>query len=388
MNWRSLLNREMRQIFITDPRRAIFILGASLAYLVLFSILYSTSSVNSVPLVIYDEDQTQFSRLMIQALNDSERFQIVNYALSQDEMEHALHEKKAYAAIHIPFKFARDAKLGHSASVLLMVNGSNIIITNTVTNAAQEVISAFSQATAANILEAKSAQMPYLAANKAGAIDLRLRVLNNPTQSYLSFFVIGLAMAALQQGIFLAVGASIRSVDHLAELKDSNPLLVIFTKLLSYYVLAFIAFLVTLLVAVKLVGLPCRAPLYQLFLLAAAFILAAIGFSAFLASLCRTELTFTRISIAYTVPAFVLSGYTWPQEAMDAFTQLLSYFFPLTYVSNSVRELMIAGSSPVLYRNAFVLFAAGAILTGLAMRYYIQRLKGINVKITENPNGA
>ena len=33
-------------------------------------------------------------------------------------------------------------------------------------------------------------------------VETTLRVLNNPTQSYMMFFVTGLAMAAMQQGFF------------------------------------------------------------------------------------------------------------------------------------------------------------------------------------------
>lgn len=372
------LKQEIWKIFITDRRRAIFILGAPLAYLFLFSLLYNTSTINAVPVVIYDEDQTQLSYSLIQIVDDSERFKIVNYAISQDEMESALHEKEAFAAIHIPKNFAKDAKLGHSATVLLMVNGSNIIITNTITNSVQEMISGFNKETAKKLLEAKSGQMPYFASNKVGAIDFRLRVLNNPTQSYLYFFVIGLALAAFQQGVFLAVGASILSDRNSEMIKNANPFIMIITKLLPYYILALFAFFITIFFAVHLFKLPCKAPLSSLFLLSSAFTSAAVGLSAFLASICKSELTFTRISIIYTVPAFVFSGYTWPQAAMDTFSQVISYAFPLTYVSNTVRELMLAGYSPVLYQNSFILFLFGIILTIIAILCYIHSLKHVN----------
>ena len=43
-------------------------------------------------------------------------------------------------------------------------------------------------------------------------VETTLRVLNNPTQSYMMFFVTGLAMAAMQQGFFLAIGAAVQSI--------------------------------------------------------------------------------------------------------------------------------------------------------------------------------
>jgi ABC-2 type transport system permease protein len=379
MSWWHIFTREIKQMFITDRRRAIFLFGASLAYLFLFSLLYGTHTVKAIPLVIYDQDQTQFSRSLIQAFDDSERFQIVSYVTTQDDMENALHEKEAYAALDIPQKFTQDAKSAHSSTVLLLADGSNIIITNTITSAAQEIIAAFSRETGARLTEINNVQLPSMAFNKAGPIDLRLRVLNNPTQSYLSFFVLGLSMAAFQQGIFLAVGASILSeYQNPDELKNAHPLSIMTGKLFPYWISASLAFFITVIAAIYFFEIPGKASMISLFFLSAAFIFAAIGFSAFIASICNNELTFTRISIAYTVPAFVLSGYTWPQEAMDTVGKIISYTFPLSYFSNTFRELMIAGYSPVLYRNIFILFLFGFVFTSIAMLCYIRRTKQIH----------
>lgn len=379
MNWWHIFKREIRQMFITDRRRAIFLFGASLAYLILFSLLYSTHTVKAVPLVIYDEDQTQFSRLLIQAFDDSERFQIVGYVTTQDDMEDIFHEKEAYAAIHIPEKFAQEAKSGRSSTVLLMVDGANIIIANTVTGAAQEIITAFSKETGARLTETNAGQLPSMALDKISPIDLRLRVLNNPTQSYLSFFVLGLSMAAFQQGVFLAIGASLLSEYQTpGDLKNARPLHILTGKLLPYWILATLAFFITVVIAIDLFGIPGKASFTSLLLLSANFIFAAVGFSAFIASFCNNELTFTRISIAYTVPAFILSGYTWPREAMDTIGTTLSYTLPLTYFSNTVRELMVAGYSPFLYHNSLILFLFGLVFTSLATLCYIRKIKQIH----------
>jgi ABC-2 type transport system permease protein len=368
-------------MFITDRRRAIFLFGASLAYLILFSLLYGTHTVKAVPLVIYDEDQTQYSRSLIQAFDDSERFQIVDYVTTQDDMENALHEKEAYAAVHIPKKFAQEAKSGRSSTVLLIADGANIIITNTATTAAQEIIATFAKETGALLTEINTGQLPSIALDKISPVDFRLRVLNNPTQSYLSFFVLGLSMAAFQQGVFLAIGASMLSESQNPdELKNAHLLSIMTGKLLPYWISATLAFFITVIVAIHLFEIPGKASMTSLLLLSVTFIFAAIGFSAFIASICNTELTFTRISIAYTVPAFVLSGYTWPLEAMDTVGKILSYTFPLSYFSNTVRELMIAGYSPVLYRNSLLLLLMGTAFIGIATVCYSRKIKQFHGK--------
>lgn len=375
MNWWHRFKQEARQMFITDRRRAIFLFGAPLAYLILFSLLYGTHAVKAVPLVIYDEDQTRFSRSLIQTFDDSERFQIIDYVTEQEDMEYELHEKITAAAVHIPKKFAQDAKSGRSATVLLIADGANIIITNTVTTTAQEIIASFAKETGARLTEINTGQLPSMAVNKTGPVDFRLRVLNNPTQSYLAFFVIGLAMAALQQGIFLSTGASIFSkFDNLDEMKAARPLSVMAGKLLPYWISAILAFFLTIIATIHLFGVPCKTTLTSFLLLSAAFVSAAIGLSALIASICNSELTFTRISIAYTVPAFVLSGYTWPPEAMDIVGRTLFYTFPLSYFSGTVRELMLSGYSPFLGRNSLILLLLGLVFTYIAMLCYSRRI--------------
>lgn len=388
MSWWQIWKREILQMFIVDRRRAIFLFGAPLAYLLLFSLLYGTHTIKAVPLVVYDEDQTQYSRTLIQAFDDSERFQVVDYVISQDEMEQVLHEKEAYAAVHIPKKFSQDAKFGRSSTVLLIADGANILIANTVTTATQEILAGFAKETGAKLSEINNGQMPTMAANKTAPVEFRLRVLNNPTQSYFLFFVLGLSMAAFQQGIFLAVGASIQNeYQRPGEVSYTHPWALIM-KLFPYWISGTLAFFVTITVAIQLFNIPAKASMLNLFLLALTFTFSAVAFSAFLASICNTELTFTRISIAYTVPAFVLSGYTWPLEAMDMAGIIVSYTFPLSYFSNVVRELMAAGYSPLLYRNSLILLLSGIFLTAMATACFIRRIKRFHNTSTGEPHQA
>ena len=61
MSWWQNFLAEAKNMLIKDPRRIIFLVGASIAYLVLFSILYSPGIVKNIPLVIYDEDNSMAS---------------------------------------------------------------------------------------------------------------------------------------------------------------------------------------------------------------------------------------------------------------------------------------------------------------------------------------
>ncbi len=383
MTWWRIFKQEIRMMFIKDPRRASFIFGAPIIYLFLFSMLYGSHVVKNVPLVVCDEDQTQLSRLLIQSFDDSERFRIVGFASSQEEMEQYIQDKEAFGALYIPAKFSQDIKAGRSSSVLIIANAANLLITNTITTTAQEIVMAFSKDTGA-ILAEKAGLMPIQGQNRAEPIQFTLRVLNNPTLSYLDFFVIGLAMAAFQQGIFLSLGASI-----ICEYRNHTRLTTIVSKyllvgkLLPYELCGVLAFSLVLGISNKIFDIPCKGNFFDLLLISLAFTFTAIGFSSLMATFCDNEVSFTKLSLIYTVPAFILSGHIWPQYSMNVFTQLFSYTFPIYYFADTVRDLMIVGYSPFLYRKILILLCLGIVCISAAQIMLKKRAK-ISTEIDAN----
>ncbi|HWR44018.1 ABC transporter permease [Sporomusa sp.] len=363
MNWREIMLSEFKEIFVTDRRRrASFLFGASLIYLVLFATLYQSQVVKYIPIVIEDQDQTQLSRKLIQYFDDSERFKIIAYTTTPEETQSYLQSKTAQAAVTIPVKFARDIKTGLSSQVLVEANGTNILIANTVLTSAQEIIAYFSKETGAGLVEL-SGQLPALAQNKAAPVDVRLQVLNNATLSYQDYFVIGLALAAFQQGIFLSVGAGIVDMyQNASRYSKLRPIPLLAAKLTPYWLCSLAAFATTLLAACVLFGLPVKGAIAHLFFLSAAFSLTATLLASVAAAFCSTLVSYTQLSLSYTIPAFILSGHIWPLAAMNTFSQGLALFFPFTYFADSVRTIMLAGKDPLLYRNLGVLLGLSTVL--------------------------
>lgn len=375
MQWWMIIKREIRQIFLKDPRLAVIIFGASLIYLVIFSLLYGTHVVNNVPLAIYDEDQSHISRALVQAFADSEKFHIVVQPNTEEEMQQLLKSHTVYAAVHIQRGFAKEIVSGRSSPVFFVTSGINLAITNTSTSAAAEIVGAFGHSISTKLAE-KIGVKPSMADSKTAPVRVSLRIHGNPTLSYLYFFAIGLSVAAFQQAVFLPVAASmIREYTRLDELRDKSALKVVGLKMLPYYLLDTISFFLTLLLAVKVFAIPCRADFVSILMLATAFIFCAMGLSALVSSLCDSEVTFSKLSLIYAVPAFTLSGYMWPFQSMDIFSQLLSYIIPLTYFADSLRDLLLSGYTPLLIRNVLILYSAGIVLISLSIGVFAYRRK-------------
>lgn len=138
-----LFKKELVEIK-NDLRRPVFLFGAALAYLIVFGMLYIPNIVTAVPAVILDQENSAASRRLVQDFEASDSYDIKGYVTSEEEMRDWLREKTAVAAIEIPKDFSKKAKTGSYSTVLYLTNGSNIILTNITSSAAQDILADFS----------------------------------------------------------------------------------------------------------------------------------------------------------------------------------------------------------------------------------------------------
>lgn len=373
MGFIALIRRELANAFLHDARRAIFLFGAATAYLILFGILYYPGVVKEIPTVVCDEEHTAYSRLLTCQVDDDERLGLVRVVADEGEARDMLRRKEVYAAVIIPADFSHDILNGRSAKVLFMLNGANIITTNIATTAGNDIVNAFNTRFAARQAALRTSGDEQMLKKRISPVETTLRVLNNPTQSYMMFFVTGLAMAAMQQGFFLAIGAAVQCDFRNPELKGTSKGKLLVVKVGVYWVLSILSFGLVCVLA-RLLGIPDRASIQSLGLLAGAFSFAAISLGLFASSIFHNELQFVRASIMYTVPAFIFGGYTWPLEAMDPVPQVVAQAFPMAWMSNAVRELFLSGHLATLSHNLTALTVMGVIFLSLGSWIFLHKM--------------
>ena len=377
MGFIALIRRELANAFLHDARRAIFLFGAATAYLILFGILYYPGVVKEIPTVVCDEEHTAYSRLLTRQVDDDERLGLVRVVADEGEARDMLRRKEVYAAVIIPADFSHDILNGRSAKVLFMLNGANIITTNIATTAGNDIVNTFNTRFAARQAALRTSGDEQMLKKRISPVETTLRVLNNPTQSYMMFFMVGLAMAAMQQGIFLAVGAAVQGDFKDTEgLKGAPKAAVLVVKVAVYWLLSVLSFALVCVISYGL-GIPDRASVTALLILASAFSFAAVSLGLFASSIFHNELQFVRASIMYTVPAFIFGGYTWPLEAMDPVTQVVAQAFPMAWMSNAVRELFLSGHLATLSHNLTALTVMGVIFLSLGSWIFLHKMDGV-----------
>lgn len=196
-----LLIREMHQCG-KDPKRLVFLFGAALAYMLIFSVLFSPSFISRVPAVVYDEDDSVYSRELIQDFEDNERYSIEAYVTSEEEMLNEIYGGRAYISIYIPRDFSRKIMTHQQTSVLFVGDASNLMVVGAVANDGEKIAEAFSNKMAIHDLETETGMDKTSLRGRVMPVTMGLRVLSNPTQGYPRFYLLGLLVAAFQQGIF------------------------------------------------------------------------------------------------------------------------------------------------------------------------------------------
>ncbi|HWR44017.1 ABC transporter permease [Sporomusa sp.] len=357
MRFITLFRDELRYIF-TSPKTALILFGLPLCYSLLFGAVYGADVIKNIPTVILDQDQTTASRTLVQAFADSERYNIVTQASSQEVMEEALHDNRALAAIVIPPDFSRDIKLGKGTEVIVVASATNVMFANSVLGTCQEIVQSFSAGSGQKLIESLN-QMPSEALKTAVPVRLSLRITNNPTLSYSNFIMAGISANGLQLAIIMAV-CTVLSAEKLSQSQlSTSPAVLLAGKLLPYWLCSILSFLLYTSITVPLFSLAFKGSMLELLLMISAFTFVVVSIGGLFSAVTKNSIDAIQTPMLYIMPAFLFSGYSWPHLAMDGFSRAFSAILPITYAADTMRDIMLAGSSPVLARNVLILFTAG-----------------------------
>ena len=94
--------------------------------LIFFSIYLFDNRIESLPVVVVDNDNSSLSRVLIEMIDATQSVKISYKATDSAEAEALIRQGKAYAAVVIPQGFERDILRAEGANVALYNSGTNI----------------------------------------------------------------------------------------------------------------------------------------------------------------------------------------------------------------------------------------------------------------------
>lgn len=373
---------ELRRIFHGRVPLACLLIGTPLGFTLIFGAIYAENVVNDIPLVVYDEDQSTISRSLIEAYDNADRFTVVSHVSSEEEMRAELWDGHALAALEIPKDFSKDIRMGNGADYLFMVNSANNMFGNASISASGEIERSFSIAVSRQLLEGVNI-LPQQAAALSYPVRMGVRITGNPANGYSSFMLSGLMMNGLQIGLMVSLAPLI--ITEILERRFSRKYpswLLVLAASLPYLILAFVGFLLSMLVCIYIFAVPMRGSWFDAAAIGGTFLLFVAGVLHLFSSCIPLHMPSPRefslqIPMVYIMPGVLYSGLSWPTFDMNSVASAFEKLLPMTYAGDALRDVMLSGYAPELSVNCLVMTAFGIGFGGLATCiFHIRRRKG------------
>lgn len=367
----KLCIREIEKLS-TNPSLLAIMLVTPLLYCIFFGFLYEPKRVTEIPAWIIDNDKTVLSSNMVNAYKRHEYLKITKTNGTLEEFKELSKTGKVYACIVIPKHFERDVKKNRQVKVLTFVEGSNMLITNTVMKASSEIAATYSIGVQLKRLNLKGTPSEYTLTS-AMPISSTVRTLNNPTMNYMDFLVPGLIGAVIQQVTLLGAALALskeredKSLNEILKI-TSDPLEILLSKGLVYSSINIVMAVSAMLIAFKGFGIKFAGDLGLLILLVSIFVISLTALGIVVSSVAKTQLLATQILMLIAVPSFIASGYTWPEFSMIAPIKFLCESLPLTHFVMPLREIAMNGAGYDAVRHHLI-WLWGLVILGYVLAY-------------------
>ena len=375
MHLSSIFFKEI-QFILKEKKNVLFLFFLPILYAAFFGYVYGAESLKYIPVVVLDQDQSSASRSLVSAFADSERFDIMFVVETQAEYEEILDREDALVGLGIPADFAKHIKTGIGSNVIVTSNGKNLMYPNSALSFAREIITTYNGGLGKKLVEAMG-QFPGQAAYTVAPVSMRLRIFNNPTNSYLPFMLPGMVTNGVQIGIMMAVFlAIVREYTNLDLWKKNSLFVILFSKIAAYWILSLAGALLAIGLYVFVYNIPFVGSFFNILLLYSSFIFAVVTIGMFFSAMAPSVMVpFHPIEFIYFMPAFLYSGYSWPEFSKNLFTQFYAYLLPMNYIADPVRDILLMGYSENIGSNSLILCCFGIaafVVTGFVCKKRIK----------------
>ncbi len=349
-----------------------------LVQLVLFGYA-ATFEVYHVSTAVLDLDHTQESRELIARFTSSNRFNIVDRAQTQEEVDGMIDRSDAAVALVIHAGFANLLRKGQQAPLQVLVDGTNsntaLIALGYVNTIAGEFSQDYVTDLAARVRGIQGAQL-------AGVqVAVEQRPWFNPDFNGRWFFVPGvIATITLVMIVNLTAFAVVREreVGTLEQIMVSpiRPAEFILGKTVPYFVVGLgLAALVTiagiLWFEVPFVGNPLVFILGTMI-----YLLSLLALGLLISTVCSTQQQAFATNFFVLNPLFILSGFSFPISSMPQVLQWFTYVNPLRYFLIVIRGTFLKGIGfAILWPQFAAMAAIAAVLLTLCILRFRKSLE-------------
>lgn len=367
---------------LRDRRTLLVLFGMPVIMMVLFGFAIR-NEIQDVRLAVVDPSGDEVTTAIVDKMEASGSFRIVEKAASAEEVEAGFRRGRIMEALVFEPDFARRLAGPGPAHVQVITDATNPNTASTILAYTTAIIQQYVQDRAAEAgLPAAEAFLSETGRASAPAIVPEYRMRYNPELKSVYLFVPGLIalilmlVSALMTSITITRERETGTMEVLL-VSPLHPAQIIVGKVVPYLVLSFMNVITILLLSSFVFDVPIRGSLPLLLAEAFLFTLCALSLGILISARSKSLQTATMIALAgLLMPTVLLSGFIFPIASMPEPLQMISHLIPAKWFLIVVRGIMIRGVGlELVWRETLVLGAMTFLFIGISVRSFNLRLE-------------
>lgn len=362
-----LLQKEFRQAF-RDKSILVMIFAMPTIQLLIMP-LAANFDVKNVNLAIVDNDHSSYSQKLITKIGSSGYFNITATPVSYKQALPYIEKEKADVIMEIPYGFERNLVKEGSQKIALSVDAINGTKAQLGGSYLTTVINDFND-------NVKLMWMSPQKFNTSPVIDITFSNWFNIRAEYKFFMVPAIMVLLLTMvGGFLSALNIVREKE-IGTIEQINVSPVkkwqfILGNLIPFWIMGIIVFTIGLLIARFVYGIIPAGSIALLYLFAAVYLIAVLGFGLLVSTYSNTQLQAMFVAFFFIMIFMLMSGLFTSVESMPKWARTISYCTPVTHFIEVMRMIVLKGSGfddvkmKLLYEAGFAV-----LLNGWAIRNY------------------
>jgi len=374
--------RKVRYFFVKeliqtlrDKRIRVTLIVPPIFQLIVFGYA-ANMDVKHIRTAIRDLDQSVESRDLIGRFGSSKYFDIVSFPNTPREVKDLINQGNVTVSIEIPTDFSRKLKKGGTATVQIVLDGTESNTALIALGYANQILSEFST----QVLIKRLNRAGMIGFEEAG-VELQHRTWFNPNFESRLFYIPGvIASIAFLIPIILTAQAIVRE----REIGTLEQIMVtpirswelMLGKTLPFALIGLLDVIMIAAIGVFWFEVPLRGNPLVLLSGAVLFLMSSVGVGLFISTICSTQQQAQISTFFFTMPAFTLSGFAFPIENMPEWIQYLTYANPLRYFLVIIRGVFLKGNGlDILWPQMLALGILGTFMILLSSLRFQKRLK-------------
>ncbi len=362
----AVLAKELTQL-VRDRLTYAMIIGIPIFQLLLFGYAIN-SDPKHLPTAVLVQDQGQFSRSVLGALQNSDYFDLRYVARTPAEVHELIERGTVQFAVTIPGDFTHRVVRRDRAQILVEADASD----PAATGPAVAALAALPQYALAHDL-----QGPLAA--PAGApepFEVVVQRRYNPENVTAYNIVPGLVATILTLTLVMMTALAMTRESERGTMETLlatplRPMEVMVGKLTPFVLVGILQAAVIISMARLLFGVPMAGGWAALILGLFLFIVGSLSLGFLVSTVARNQLQAMQMSFFYFLPSILLSGFLFPFRGMPEWAQWIGTMVPVTHMLRVVRGAMLKGvgiAEALPSLGALALFTI--IVAALAMKQY------------------